>query len=70
MMQVHISTIYRLVLTGKLPARKRGGHRYLIRRADMLKFMEGEPAPTPWAKPDGWSTRTPRPRPSCGRTAC
>ncbi len=40
---VHVSTIYRLVLHGKIPARRLGGRRYLIRKEDMVRFAEGDP---------------------------
>lgn len=42
MLKTHVSTIYRLILHGKIPARRIGGRRYVIRRDDMIRFCEGE----------------------------
>ena len=48
MLGTHISTVYRLIMHGKIPARRRGGARYVLRRADVERFIQGEPvAPTP-----------------------
>jgi excisionase family DNA binding protein len=57
MLKTHISTVYRLILHGKIPARRIGGRRYLIRREDAVKFAEGVPvvpvARVPWDRREG-----------------
>jgi excisionase family DNA binding protein len=45
-LRCHISTVYRLCLRHKIPARKRSG-KFLIRRQDLENFARGEPIPAP-----------------------
>lgn len=42
-LQTHVSTVYRFILHGKIPARRIGGRRYFIRREDVMAFAEGVP---------------------------
>ena len=42
LLKTHVSTIYRLVLHGKIPARRIGGRRYVLRREDVVRYAEGE----------------------------
>jgi excisionase family DNA binding protein len=66
LLRVHLATVYRWVLSGKLPAWKRGG-RLVVRRADLdglltpVVPLRERPRPGPSAKEqraaDAWTER-------------
>ena len=45
-LRVHLSTIYRFVMTKRLPAWKRAGNRYMVRRSDVEGLMRRFEPPT------------------------
>ena len=49
LLDIHISTLYRWVLTGRLKSYWRGGCRRLISRADLLALIRPAEAPRPVA---------------------
>ncbi len=40
MLGCHMATVYRWVVTGKIPGWRRGGNRYLVRLADVKAMLE------------------------------
>jgi excisionase family DNA binding protein len=47
LLKVHISTVYRWCLSGRLPSYRRAGSRFLICRADVRALLEPvRPSPT------------------------